>query len=37
MLEFTASERRSNSRLGCQIKLNDTLEGAVFRLPERQV
>ncbi len=36
MLECTASERRSNSRLGCQIKLHGGLDGLVVRLPERQ-
>lgn len=36
MLECTASERRGNSRLSCQIKLCDELHGLVVRLPERQ-
>ncbi len=36
MLECTASERRTNSRLGCQIKLSPALEGLVVRLPELQ-
>ena len=36
MLECTASERRANSRLSCQIKLSDDLEGLVVHLPQRQ-
>ena len=36
MLECTASERRPNSRLGCQIKSSAALDGLVVRLPERQ-
>ncbi|WP_372660204.1 2Fe-2S iron-sulfur cluster-binding protein [Hydrogenophaga sp.] len=36
MLECTASERRTNSRLGCQIKLSPALEGLVVHLPELQ-
>ncbi|WP_028605867.1 2Fe-2S iron-sulfur cluster-binding protein [Ottowia thiooxydans] len=36
MLECTASERRENSRLGCQIKILADLDGLVIRLPERQ-
>jgi len=37
MLECTASERQANSRLGCQIKVDDALDGIVVRLPETQV
>jgi ferredoxin, 2Fe-2S len=36
MLECTASERMTNSRLSCQIKLSNALDGLVVRLPERQ-
>src|SRR5271170_3091134 len=36
MLEMTASERRPNSRLSCQIVMSDTLDGLVLHLPERQ-
>ena len=36
MLECTASERRPNSRLSCQIKLSVSLEGLTVFLPERQ-
>jgi ferredoxin, 2Fe-2S len=36
MLECTASERRPESRLSCQIKLDASLNGLVVRLPERQ-
>jgi ferredoxin, 2Fe-2S len=37
MLDGTASERRENSRLGCQIKITEELDGAVFHLPESQI
>lgn len=30
-------ETRANSRLSCQIKVTDALDGLVVRLPERQV
>jgi ferredoxin, 2Fe-2S len=36
MLECTASERGPTSRLSCQIKLSDALQGLVVRIPERQ-
>ncbi|MDB5899095.1 MAG: (2Fe-2S)-binding protein [Ramlibacter sp.] len=36
MLECTASERRPNSRLSCQIKLSAGLDGITVRLPESQ-
>jgi 2Fe-2S ferredoxin len=36
MLEMTASERRPNSRLSCQIVMTDALDGLVLYLPERQ-
>ena len=36
MLDCTASERRPNSRLSCQIKVTDALDGLVVRLPETQ-
>lgn len=36
MLECTASERRPESRLSCQIKLVAELDGLVLRLPESQ-
>jgi 2Fe-2S ferredoxin len=35
MLEF-ADEVRDNSRLSCQIRVTEALEGLVVRLPERQ-
>ena len=37
MLEDTASERKSNSRLGCQIRMTEDLDGLIVRLPEEQV
>lgn len=36
MLENTASERRANSRLCCQIKMTEELDGLVVHLPELQ-
>jgi len=36
MLDCTASERLSNSRLSCQIKLSAMLDGLRVRIPERQ-
>ena len=36
MLSTTQSERRANSRLGCQIKMTAALEGLVLHLPEAQ-
>lgn len=37
LLEGVATERKPNSRLSCQIKMNDGLDGLVLQLPERQV
>ncbi len=37
LLDGTADERRSESRLGCQIALGPELDGLTVRLPERQV
>lgn len=36
MLECTASERQSCSRLSCQIELSDELDGLIVRTPETQ-
>lgn len=36
LLDGAAAERRTNSRLSCQIKLTPKLEGLVLRLPARQ-
>lgn len=36
MLEFTAAERKENSRLSCQITLTDDLDGLVIELPATQ-
>lgn len=36
MLEFTAAERRPNSRLSCQIALTETLDGLAVDLPANQ-
>ena len=36
MLEVAAGEVRPNSRLGCQIVVNEELDGLVVRTPETQ-
>jgi len=36
MLEMTASPQQPTSRLSCQIPLDETLDGLVVQLPERQ-
>jgi ferredoxin, 2Fe-2S len=36
LLDGAAAERRTNSRLSCQIKLAADLDGLVLNLPERQ-
>ena len=37
LLDGVAAERQPNSRLSCQIKIEQDLDGLVLRLPERQV
>ena len=37
MLEFTASERKPNSRLSCQLVVTPEMNGLVVYLPETQV
>ena len=36
MLEFTACPRESNSRLSCQIRMSEDLDGLVLQLPDEQ-
>ena len=36
MLQFTAAERRPNSRLSCQLRMADELAGIRVRVPEFQ-
>jgi ferredoxin, 2Fe-2S len=36
MLNTTASERRPNSRLGCQIPVTKELDGLIVRTPQKQ-
>jgi 2Fe-2S ferredoxin len=36
MLECTAADRLPNSRLSCQIKSSEALDGLVIRIPDRQ-
>lgn len=37
MLDFTAEPRRPDSRLSCQIVVTEDIDGAVFRIPEKQI
>jgi 2Fe-2S ferredoxin len=36
LLQAVSAPRRDNSRLSCQIKLTDALDGLIVRIPERQ-
>ncbi|TAE27144.1 MAG: ferredoxin [Cytophagales bacterium] len=36
MLEGTTAERRPNSRLGCQVRVSNKLDGLIVRIPDRQ-
>lgn len=36
LLTGVAAERRSESRLSCQIEMTEALDGLVVRIPERQ-
>lgn len=36
LLDGTACDRQANSRLSCQIKITQELDGLVLRLPDRQ-
>jgi len=37
LLDGTAVDRQPNSRLSCQLKVTEAMEGFVFLLPETQV
>lgn len=37
MLDFTAADRRPESRLSCQIVMTDALDGLILHLPDKQV
>jgi len=37
LLDGTAAERLPTSRLGCQVKLTDALDGLVVDLPDKQI
>ena len=37
LLDGAAAERRSNSRLSCQIKITSALDGLILQIPERQL
>lgn len=36
MLECTAAPRQANSRLACQLRMTDDLNGLELKMPERQ-
>jgi 2Fe-2S ferredoxin len=36
VLEISAEERKPTSRLSCQIKVTEDLDGLIVRLPEKQ-
>lgn len=36
MLEGVAAERRANSRLACQVTVDDSMDGMVVEVPDRQ-
>lgn len=36
LLEGTVEPRQANSRLSCQVRLHDGLDGLIVRLPRRQ-
>lgn len=36
MLDITAAERLPNSRLSCQIKVTDDMQGLLVRIPDTQ-
>lgn len=36
VLEIAAVERQATSRLSCQIKVTDALDGLIVRIPEKQ-
>ncbi|WP_345750869.1 2Fe-2S iron-sulfur cluster-binding protein [Microbacterium rhizophilus] len=36
MLDAVAAERRSNSRLSCQVRVSDAIDGLCVQTPERQ-
>ena len=36
MLGFVAAEHRPTSRLSCQLKMNESLDGIVVKIPDRQ-
>jgi 2Fe-2S ferredoxin len=37
ILDCTASSRRPNSRLSCQLRLTDSLDGVILKTPETQL
>jgi 2Fe-2S ferredoxin len=37
MLDSTASERRKESRLSCQLHVTEAFDGLVIHLPEKQI
>ena len=37
MLDFAFSPDSKTSRLTCQIQVNDSLDGLIVRMPEKQI
>lgn len=37
MLDATASERRTNSRLSCQLVMSERMDGLIVHLPETEI
>jgi ferredoxin, 2Fe-2S len=37
MLDFTAAERKPESRLSCQIEMSEGLDGLMLTLPDKQI
>ena len=36
MLDGAAAERKANSRLGCQVRVSNKLDGFIVHIPEKQ-
>ncbi|KAB7727630.1 2Fe-2S iron-sulfur cluster binding domain-containing protein [Rudanella paleaurantiibacter] len=36
MLDGASAERRANSRLGCQVRISNQLDGLIVRIPDKQ-
>ncbi|WP_019986775.1 2Fe-2S iron-sulfur cluster-binding protein [Rudanella lutea] len=36
MLDGASAERKANSRLGCQVRISNQLDGLIVRIPDKQ-